>query len=81
MSHKSPNKDMTTPPTIATARPETHISTGLHATHKCARDEAEVVRHSLADQECYAQALLSPVPPNAALKRAFAHRSKLLCTE
>lgn len=44
-------------------------------------EQAEVIRLSLADQECFAQALLSPAPPNAALKRAFAHRSKLLRTE
>ena len=44
-------------------------------------ERAEVVRLSLADQECFAQALLSPPAPSAALKRAFARRTKLLRTE
>lgn len=34
-----------------------------------------------ADQECFAQALLSPPPPSPPLKRAFARRRKLLRTE
>lgn len=44
-------------------------------------EQAEVIRLSLADQECFAQALLSPPQPAAALERAFARRSKLLRTE
>lgn len=40
--------------------------------------QAEIIRLSLADQECFAQALLSPPPPAPALERAFAHRRKLL---
>lgn len=43
--------------------------------------EAEVIRLSLADQECFAQALLSPPQPPPALNRAFARRSKLLRSE
>ena len=43
--------------------------------------QAEVIRLSLADQECFAQALLSPPQPSPALERAFARRSKLLRTE
>lgn len=43
--------------------------------------EAEVLHLSLADQECFAQALLSPPKPNPALKRAFARRRKLLGAE
>ena len=43
-------------------------------------EQAEVMRLSLADQACFAQALLSPPAPSAALKRAFARRSKLLRT-
>jgi uncharacterized protein (DUF1778 family) len=39
---------------------------------------AEVVRLSLADQECFARALLAPPAAAPALKRAFARRSKLL---
>jgi uncharacterized protein (DUF1778 family) len=41
-------------------------------------EESDVIRLSLADQECFAQALLSPPAPAPALKRAFARRKKLL---
>ena len=44
-------------------------------------EQAEVIRLSLADQECFAQALLSPPKPVQALERAFARRRKLLRTE
>ena len=40
--------------------------------------QADVIRLSLADQECFAQALLSPPKPAPALKRAFARRRKLV---
>ncbi|WP_066343240.1 type II toxin-antitoxin system TacA family antitoxin [Azohydromonas lata] len=41
-------------------------------------EQAEVVRLSLADQECFAQALLSPPEPAPALQRAFERRQRLL---
>lgn len=41
-------------------------------------EQAEVVRLSLADQECFTQALLSPPEPAPALKRAFERRRRLL---
>ena len=44
-------------------------------------EQATVIRLSLADQECFAQTLLSPPEPTPALKRAFARRSALLRTE
>ncbi|MBY0340405.1 MAG: DUF1778 domain-containing protein [Rhodocyclaceae bacterium] len=44
-------------------------------------EKAEVIRLSLADQECFAQALLSPLRPKPALKRAFARRRKLISAE
>lgn len=44
-------------------------------------EQAEVVRLSLADQECFAQALLAPPKPAPALERAFVRRSKLLRSE
>lgn len=44
-------------------------------------EQSDVMRLSLADQECFAQALLSPPQPAPALKRAFARRSKLLRSE
>lgn len=44
-------------------------------------EQAELIRLSLADQECFAQALLSPPTPSPALERAFARRSTLLRSE
>lgn len=41
-------------------------------------ERAEVLRLSLADQECFAQALLAPPAPVPALGRAFARRRELL---
>lgn len=40
--------------------------------------ETSVVRLSLGDQQRFAAALIDPPKPNAALKRAFARRRKLL---
>ena len=79
------------PAAISTARLEARISTDLHSMLKRAAElqgrtmtdfeQAEVIRLSMADQECFAQALLSPPQPSPALKRAFDRRSKLLRTE
>lgn len=44
-------------------------------------EQADIVRLSMADQECFAQALLSPPQPTSALKRAFTRRNKLLRNE
>lgn len=44
-------------------------------------EEAGVIRLSLADQERFAQALLSPPQPTPALERAFARRRKLVNAE
>ena len=44
-------------------------------------EQADVVRLSLADQECFAEALFSPPSQTDALKRAFVRRSKLLRPE
>lgn len=44
-------------------------------------EQAEVIRFSLADQQCFAQALLSPPSAAPALERAFTRRSKLLRSE
>jgi uncharacterized protein (DUF1778 family) len=41
-------------------------------------EEADVLRLSMADQACFAQAILTPPPAPPALKRAFARRRKLL---
>ncbi len=43
--------------------------------------QAEVVRFSRADQECLAQALLSPPKQVPALTRAFVRRGELLKAE
>lgn len=44
-------------------------------------DQTDVIRMALADQECFAQALLTPPVPTPALERAFARRRKLLRSE
>lgn len=44
-------------------------------------DQTDVIRMALADQECFAQALLAPPAPTQALERAFARRRKLLRSE
>ena len=44
-------------------------------------EQSGVIRLSLADQECFASAMLSPPKPTAALQRAFARRKKLLLAE
>ncbi|MFM7660187.1 MAG: DUF1778 domain-containing protein [Betaproteobacteria bacterium] len=40
--------------------------------------QADHVRMSVADQEAFANALIAPGKPNAALKRAFSKANKLL---
>lgn len=44
-------------------------------------EQADVIRLTLADQECFAQALLSPAKPAPALKRAFARRRRLVSAD
>ena len=44
-------------------------------------EQSEIICLSLADQECFAQALLSPPEPTPALQRAFERRRKLLRAE
>jgi uncharacterized protein (DUF1778 family) len=51
-----------------------------HAAQR-AIEQAEVIRLSLADQECFAHALLAPRQPSPALERAFSRRRKLLRAE
>lgn len=57
------------------------VVAAVQAAAQHAIEEAEVFRLSLADQERFAQALLSPPPPAPALERAFARRSRLLRAE
>lgn len=54
------------------------IVSAVQAAAQQAIEQAEVVRLSRADQECFAQALLSPPPATPALERAFARREALL---
>lgn len=57
------------------------VVTAVQDAAQRAIEQAEVIRLSMADQECFAQALLSPPKQTPALKRAFARRSKLLSAE
>lgn len=43
--------------------------------------QAEIIRLSMADQACFAEALLSPPQATPALERAFSRRNKLLRAE
>ena len=43
-------------------------------------EQAEIIRLTLADQERFAHALISPPEPTPALQRAFVRRQKLLKT-
>ncbi|MGS0741357.1 type II toxin -antitoxin system TacA 1-like antitoxin [Glaciimonas sp. GG7] len=72
-------------------RVKAHIQRGLDAsnnpdaprtTHADFMGELKTeLRMTLADQECFAQALLAPPQPSPALERAFARRRKLLGAE
>jgi len=57
------------------------LAAAFQDTAQRAIEKAEVIRLSLADHECFAQALLSPPPPTPALERALARRSQLLRAE
>ncbi|WP_323034260.1 DUF1778 domain-containing protein, partial [Pararhodobacter sp.] len=57
------------------------VVTAVQDAAQRAIEQAGVIRLSMADQECFAQALLSPPKQTPALKRAFARRSKLLSAE
>lgn len=57
------------------------VVTAVQDAAQRAIEQAEVVKLSLADQEFFAQTLLSPPKLSPALKRAFARRNKLLRTQ
>lgn len=57
------------------------VVTAVQEAAQRAIEQADVMRLSLADQECFAQALQSPPNPSPALKRAIARRRKLLRAE
>ncbi|MDR0881668.1 MAG: DUF1778 domain-containing protein [Candidatus Adiutrix sp.] len=48
---------------------------------KLAIEQADIIRLSLADQQCFADALISPPDTAPAMERAFARRDKLLRQE
>lgn len=53
------------------------VSAVQNAAHQTLQ-KAELIQLSIADQRCFADALLAPAKANPALKRAFARRQKLL---
>ena len=53
----------------------------VQAAAQRAIEQSEIIRLSRADQESFAQALMSPPKPSPALERAFARRSNLLRSE
>ena len=57
------------------------VVTAVQDAAQRAIERAEVIHLTLADQRCFAQALLAPPQLNPALERAFVRRSKLLRTE
>jgi uncharacterized protein (DUF1778 family) len=57
------------------------IITAVQDAAQNAIKQTEVLRLSLADQEHFAQALLSPPKATPGLKRAFAHHRKLVSAE
>jgi uncharacterized protein (DUF1778 family) len=57
------------------------VATAVQEAAQRAIEQTEVIRLSLADQEYFSQALLSPQKQAPALKRAFSRRRKLLRTE
>ena len=57
------------------------VFTAVQTAAQSAIEQAEVKRLSRADQDCFAQALLTPPKPNAALKRALVRQRKLLRAE
>ena len=56
------------------------VASAVQEAAQRAIEQSEIISLSLADQECFAQALLSPAEPTAALQRAFVRRQKLLKT-
>lgn len=57
------------------------VITAVQEAAQRAIEQSDMIRLSLADQTCFAQALLSPPSPTPALERAFIRRDKLLRTE
>jgi uncharacterized protein (DUF1778 family) len=54
------------------------VTTAVQDAAQRAIEQAEVIHLSLADQECFARALISPPRMVPALERAFARRKEIL---
>ena len=57
------------------------VVTAVQDAAQRAIEQAEVIRLTLSDQQCFAQALLSPPRPAPALERALARCKKLFRTD
>lgn len=57
------------------------VVAAVHDAAQRSISQAEIIRLSLADQQCFAQALLAPLQPAPALERAFVRRRKLVAPE
>lgn len=57
------------------------VVTAVQEAAQRAIEQAEIIRLSMADQACFAQALLSPPEPMPALRRALQRRQELLSSE
>ncbi|MDR1275036.1 MAG: DUF1778 domain-containing protein [Candidatus Accumulibacter sp.] len=57
------------------------VTTAVRDAAQRAIEQAEVIHLSLADQERFAQALISPPKMPPSLKRAFARRKEILRSE
>lgn len=57
------------------------VVSAAHEAAQRAIAEADLIRLSVADQACFADALLAPPPPSPALQRAFARRRRLFDLE
>lgn len=56
----------------------------MYAAYEAAQDivlKSDVIELSLADQKVFAEALINPPKPNAALQRAFIKHKKMIISE
>lgn len=58
-----------------------YVESDMNKSRKRKRVVNQPIRLSMANQECLAQALLSPPKPAPALERAFSRHNKLFRTE
>jgi uncharacterized protein (DUF1778 family) len=56
----------------------------MHAAYEAAQEvvlKSDVIQLSLDDQKVFAEALINPPKPNAALQRAFMKHKKMIISE